>query len=672
MSTFLISSVTTFLLFQLLYMTYTTQIGQVVTVTFGNFVAIVLSRITAVVAIVGLLIVALLILFVLLGVGDRHPYPGSAIKISSFVSSPSAAELFYGFILGAVLAAFVNRLLARPPLAPFETRDKADLIIIGVFLFLGLGGGDIFRALAGKLDKVSVGAVGVSVEASLGGAKAPDSPALANKPIAGTQESMYLSSNGSSALAYLSHLEDIIERDTEYLYLFQGDAPLDSQAKNMLGHLRDAKELARITISPPMICLNAWNERTADAGIPQEHLNSFARNFKRIGGRHPKINNRQIAAEFLRIFAAISIDVSSTADSFVVEACKPLLSNFLLFNRFCKSQDNDTSLKDVQLNALECSAERLDYSIYDPLLDEIATGLSKFEEGQGAEERPYFAIGLASLMVQLGRYEAGGAILDAWLQQKAKQARDRTMFWKTADEWYVLRVKTMLAAYISEWMEKEKDSTVTALRDYHLKNLAEISTGLSERLTRNEFFVKVLKDNWRNRDPLELPTECGLEGKGSVLYRHLFSSYISMELTRLDDTIAHPSYDIMFAENTTNDLDRLARLDVSCVDWPNSDLSDAFEVKAEILETLARNALAYTKARSSVESKERREARLDFALRAAEVGLDSIAAPAREDQIRRGGKSFIEKIGPSRPIAIQESLRQTLKDANGTVRRERN
>jgi hypothetical protein len=60
--------------------------------------------------------------------------------------------------------------------------------------------------------------------------------------------------------------------------------------------------------------------------------------------------------------------------------------------------------------------------------------------------------------------------------------------------------------------------------------------------------------------------------------------------------------------------------------------------------------LAYTKARSSVESKERREARLDFAVRAAEVGLESIAVPAREDQIRRGGKDFIEKIGPSEPI----------------------
>jgi hypothetical protein len=390
----------------------------------------------------------------------------------------------------------------------------------------------------------------------------------------------------------LSHLEDIIESDTEYLYLFQGDAPFDSQARKMLGHLRDAKELARITISPPMTCLNAWNERTADAGVPQEHLNLFVRNFRRIGvnpenGRHANINNRQIAAEFWRNFAAISIDINSfTADPFVVEACKPLLSNFLLFSRFCKSRDSGTSLKDIQLNALECSAERLDYSIYDPLLDEIAIGLNKFEAEQGAEERPYFTIGLASLMVQLGRYEAGGAILDAWLQQKGKLARDRTISWKTADEWYILRVKSMLAAYIEEWMKKEKDSTATALRDYHLKNLAEIVTGLSERLTRSEFFFKVLKDNWRNRDHFERLTECTLGGKGAVLYRHLFSSYISMELARLDNMIAHPSYDIMFAENTTNDLDRLARLDLSCVDWPNSDVSDAIVVKAEILDTL--------------------------------------------------------------------------------------
>jgi hypothetical protein len=679
MSVFLISTVISFLLFEFLHLAHVPRAGQTVTVTVADFATILLSRTAAVITLLMLLVLFLLVIFVLLGVGDQHPYPGTAIKISSFFSSPSTAELLYGFVLGIVLGAFVNRLVARPPFAPLETRDKLDVVIIGFLLFLGFGGGDLFHVFADKLEKISVGAAGVNFEASLGGRRPSDAPGLAAKPLAGTPESTYLVFGGSQGLRYLSQLDSIIDRDKNYLELFYEleGRPAGGHAK-VLEELDNARKFVQITVTPPLRCLSAWLDRTADRGPVNGHLNSFADIFRRVGtasslegatepanGRARRVateTRRQIAADFLRNAATIGIDVGAFTDNQdVLKACEPVLKHYWLVQLFCKGPGRQD-----RLNPLDCSRASPSYSEYNPLLDQIVIGLNHFEENQGAERRPYFAIGYASLMAQLGWYEAAGAILDAWLQQKAEQLRKTGSTWRTADEWFVLRARAMLAAYVEEWIKTDRAGIATALRDYHIKNLSQTASGLSAWLAKNDFLAKLLRDGWRNRDPFERSDYCLLAGAGADLFRNLFTSYISIELARLQNTLDHPGYDIMYAENTTNDLERLVRLDMSCIANPSS---DAIVYKTQILETYARNALAYTQARMSIETDDRRDTRLSLAARAAQVGLDTIAVAAREDQARRADTEFISQIAPSDPVAAQESLRQDLKALNRALRK---
>jgi hypothetical protein len=682
MSVFLFSTVISFLLFEFLHLAQVTQRGQTITLTIAHFARVVLSRTAAITLLLAALVLFLLVMFVLLGVGDQHPYPGAAIKISSFFSSPSTAELLYGFVLGIVLGTFVNRLVARAPFAPLETRDKLDIIIIGFFLFLGLGGGDIFRVLATKVEKISVGAAGINFEAALESRRPSDAPGLAAKPVTGTPASTYLASNGSQGLRYLSQLDRIIYRDKNYLERFiklEGH-PADEYSKwVVLEDLDNAQRFAERTITAPLKCLSAWLDHTADAGPVNAHLNTFADIFRRVGtassleGTAESSNKdnvriaaqtrRQIAADLLRNAATIGIDIGALSDNQdVLKDCEPVIKDYWLVWLFCKGPGRVD-----RLNPLDCSRASPSYSEYNPLLDEIVNGLKHFEENHGTERRPYFAIGYASLMAQLGWYEAAGAILDAWLQQKTAQLRKTASAWKTADEWFVLRARSMLAAYIEEWITRET-AIATVVRDYHIKNLSETATGLSAWLTKNGFLAKLLTDGWRRRDPFERPSDCLLEDARADLFRNLFTSYVSIELARLQNTLKHPSYDIMYAENTTNDLERLMRLDISCIAVPGT-INDALVYKSQILETYARNALLYTQARMSVESNERRDEHLSLGGKAAQVGLDTIAVTAREDRARRANKEFIEQIAPSDPIAVQESLTQDLKDLNRALRK---
>jgi hypothetical protein len=212
----------------------------------------------------------------------------------------------------------------------------------------------------------------------------------------------------------------------------------------------------------------------------------------------------------------------------------------------------------------------------------------------------------------------------------------------------------MLAAYMEEWLRREGSTAPTVLRTEHLDNLDVIRNGFHKRLINAPFFREATDELTRgNMTPrLKEPYECiSADDANILIWRQLFTSYISMEITYLQTLLNHPEYGKKYAEKATAEARRLATFDVSCV------LGDAKVWYGQILESFAQNALMYSNVRAENETDDTKRQRLTEAERVARFGLEIIDVPAKQAQKRQG--AFIMRIAPDEAVETQEHLTDT-------------
>jgi hypothetical protein len=252
-------------------------------------------------------------------------------------------------------------------------------------------------------------------------------------------------------------------------------------------------------------------------------------------------------------------------------------------------------------------------------------------------------------MTQLGQYEAAAAILHGWLsRQKRRPGSEIT------DNWLALRARSMLAAYFEEWLLKQGSSAPTALRNEHLNNLGIVRKGLEDALGKSQLLKSRVRSN-REIAEFKQPGACGAQDDAKLaLWRRLFSSYVSIDLTRIQNQLRHPDYKLKFVESTNADIVRLANLDLSCLsEYPPPTL-----VYAQILDSYALNMVQYVKARKDVESSDDKSKRLNLAGRAVAYGLEITHDQAQQD-LNRTSANFLERVASSDWVSARESLQQT-------------
>jgi hypothetical protein len=142
-----------------------------------------------------------------------------------------------------------------------------------------------------------------------------------------------------------------------------------------------------------------------------------------------------------------------------------------------------------------------------------------------------------------------------------------------------------------------------------------------------------------------------------VLWRQLYSSYMTMEYAYIHRAIQHPDYQGKFAETVNDEARRLVNFDLSCgTDQPKPEA-----VYGQSLLGFAENAVAYSQSRAAIDGAETQTKRLDEAERAVRLGLEIVEQPATEDQ-ERGDKRYLDRIAPSFVVQVQEKLRTQLKE----------
>jgi hypothetical protein len=527
-------------------------------------------------------------------------------------------NILLGFVCGPTLGIWLNSIIRLPPnksLRKSQIVGGIGLVILIILGSIGDEGVNLIQQYSKHISSLRVGGTELQFVQKGRGDATPGAP---SSPVAG-QGTAVKSFAPSQGLQYASHLGRwFIARDLQYFDLFKLSDPA----------LPSVRRFTTEVIERPLNCLSGWSQTAAEDSISvEQHVRSFAGIFRYLHDLKNDAFRKKFVDEFLHQSKRLAADVE-------------------LFAKLSTSNDGPCQ----QLTQASMSNWDVEKNI-----DEI-------KANDEFEQRPYLAIAHASLMAQLGQYPAAGAILETWLdEQNAQRAAANKTQGKqalsdsvTAADWYELRARSVLAAYLEEWVERDEASVTTPLRDEHLKNLDALRQGLKMALENTTFFAALLETNYRGRSiNLKNPSNCRFhdEGGKTDLWRYLFTSYITIELYYDLNTMLHPDYNKDFAEQTTDSLRTLAQLDVSCA----AQESDRKVLYAQILEAYSRNAISYSDAKRDSESDDARKARLYEAMRAAEKGLEMVQASVRADRAARP-KAFTERIAQSDAIATEEAL----------------
>ncbi|KYK46318.1 hypothetical protein A1D31_32655 [Bradyrhizobium liaoningense] len=544
-------------------------------------------------------------------------------------------NIVLGFLFGPLFAIWLNAVFNHPPEKPL-TRGLA-LGGIGLILFclIGSAGNQTSRLIEQLTRKIS-GFKGFGVELSLSEPARKRDPGQGALPLSGsTGGSNFESNSGSAGIGYASQLVEIVRRDRSYLTDLFGET-----SPQLLTQLDRAESLANLAVAPPMQCLSSWLEATADAVYINSMLEPFVTAFRQVATIETEEQRKRLSQMFIRHFARIASNIVSFGPSPRVEAaCLPLLK------LICP--DSVDNRADLMVCLGRASRDHgPGGNAEEDAIAALSVKLSDFASDNALETRPYFAIAHASLLAQLGQYAAAAAVFDDWLTRQQKRAGPAP---NKVEQWFEIRVRSMFAAYFEEWLLKLSNSTPTAYRNEHLRNMDVLRGSLRDILSASSTLQKDTGGG------LRLPGPCTSSDKNLPLLRRLLGTYVTTEMTHIQNRLHHWEYPKYYLETTDSDIERLARLDLSCL--PSAPQTPSL-VYAQILDAYALNAVQYVKTKKDALDNQEKNARIKRATSALAYAFEITTKPAQDDLSTRSG-SFLTRVSPSDWVSAYESLRQT-------------
>ncbi len=676
MTAFILSSAIAFALYELLALTQWPPAR-----TEFHFYQGTITLTEAAAAIVLKSIRTLIVVVILLLVLTIHNFTSSAGVLAKY-----EVNIVFGFVFGPLFAIWINSVVVHSAEEDLTRGQIFAAIALVLLFFLGAVGNEtsgLIRQYARNLSSLKI----AGTELSFTSNERNDRSRLNATGIAGTSATYV--AGGSQGLQNVAALDVIVQRDRDYLTKVLAPKGTDVPA----GDLERAGEFATASIAPPLSCLLSWFQQTGDSRPVDKYLTGYTDAFRQLEAINTQMNLpttvderkmqetrlNEITSDFVRNGLTMALDVAlSTTQKDVLKACGKW------FEVYCPPDNKPAADKpDSGVPLQQCLRSELkqfaDPSVWPKTgkvgerIASLTTGLKEFVTPQGSvdtrglEMLPYFAIGRASLMAQLGQHEAAAAILDGWLQRRAvenglaekQKAFTSNPILKIKDDWFALRVRAMLISYVEEWLGDKETNAASVVQTEHLENLRATRDGFKSRLLKADFFNELDKSCRPRCEPVfRRPAECNSDQPSErlALWRKLYSSYITMEYTYIHRALGHPDYQAKFAESVNDEARRLVNYDLSCgIDQPRPEV-----IYGQSLLGFVENALSYSRVRAGVDSEDAQIKRLDEAERAAKFGLEIVEAAAAEDQ-ERTGKPYLERIAPSFAVQVQEQLKMQLK-----------
>jgi hypothetical protein len=616
------------------------------------------------------LVIAVLILGALFLLDQPLLAPGAVAK--------SQVALLLGAFWGPLFAIWINAVIANAAGANLTRGQFIAGIGLALLFLIGSFGnetGSVLKQYARKINNLKFAGAEVSFsDKSKAGSPGAGAVASPGKPLV----------SGSAGLTYFAGLGDMIGRDENYLDLLrrleladltqeQSAATTDDTRRRQLNELitlnqtqwektrvtlETARNFANQTVTKPLNCLLGWYEVTGDAGSINGHLASYGHLFQRIQAIDTRQQVDDIADGLVRVSAQIGVDMASSVPAALIgDRCNPLIAQFCPDDLASKNRQSLLGCLQKSLDATTSGAEPV--PSVENLRQATADGLQRFVDSDGIGGRPYFVSGYASILAQLGQYTAAGAVLDGWLQRRAHITSGESR-WALAEDWFNIRARTMLAAYMEEWVRNFGAQPPTNVLDEHIKNLDVAREYFDLQLRRTSFFKK-LADDLEKQEKFSYikPERCKSKDPDIATWRLLFETYVTLELTRVQATLLHFDYEEKFAEETTKEATKLASMDLSCI----SDHVEAEVYAAQILEAFGRNAMMYTETLGQSDSDDANAARLAEAVSAARHGqalLKDAKGITDASEEKKPDPDFLTRIETSEIEATQEKLNATI------------
>jgi hypothetical protein len=518
-----------------------------------------------------------------------HPADGFPYRFADALRSSRMAAVVFGGLVGILLGNLLNRVLRSDDKYKFSATDSLQLALIFALVLLGIGGEEILRSSAQRINKISVG---TTTEISFNDATPKSTRASAEQP-RGAFQNTQGNSGGSAGLAKLYDIGSVgygphINRDKELIGV------LVRYERKPVPKFDDVGRVSFDVLSPVASCLSRIGWLYGDEAFAEHQLVRVDEALREVIAPGPKSNE-----EIRKKLTAAALEVGQYENGWKKE-----------FEAAAAKLNADSDDR--------TSCARLTDADYKP--DAALTDSSIDSFRRSHLKLPYVAMSYASVMAALHRYEAATITMDNWILARKDQARKTPA--SEADRWFLLRAQTTQALFVEEWIRYRGAAAPSQLRKYQIDNLKDIMDGMSSfsaisGITRTNssyawsfglFGATASGDEGPCKIPplpaaaaptdgqktpdgqkTTTPIEDALEQVNATRdLKVIYNTYLSARKDYVDNSLKHPIQKIKWAKLIDDEIASVMRLSLDCISFQ---LPDQRRTRAEHIERYVRSEL---------------------------------------------------------------------------------
>jgi hypothetical protein len=555
------------------------QFGRRIVFTFKDGIFLKLKAVA--VALAGLLFV---LLIVILNAQFVHPVEGYPYRFAEVLTSPRTAAAVFGGLVGFLLGNLINRVLQSEEDYQFTSSDRLEMIVIFTLVILGVGGEELLRSSAQRINKISVG---TTTEISFAEATPKSSRVSAEQPT-GAFRNTQGKSGGSVGLGKLYDIGSVddaphIERDNQFI------EALARYERAPRPETVDTGRLPLDLLSPMASCLSGISRLYADDAFIDRQLELMSDALRELAETDSS-HNQEIRSWLDQSFKATAGFARNRKADFTIPADgggKPTRAS-----RLNPPLDKRSSCERLLENAAngKATAALTDASI------------NAFRNSR--DVLPYVAMSHASAMAALHYYESAVVTMDNWIRNRLPT--------DVAASWYLLRAEITQSLFTEEWIRDRGAAVSNSLRKYHIDNLKSIINGLrslsaiSELIRKNDSYkisVGLLSASHTGdedvcdlpalpepvpRDPAKPEVDKLNLLEAQERLKVIYDTYLSVRKDYIDHSLKHPIEKLKSASLIQSEAEGLMRLSLKC-SAPGE--ARKLRTRAEHIERYVRNEL---------------------------------------------------------------------------------
>lgn len=552
-----------------------------------------------------------------------HPPLGLSLSVTDAFIGRNASALLFGAITGCLAGITFNRIFYRQNYE-LTKRDNIIVFSLGFFMFLGIGGEAVVKSLASRVSKIGIAGAEITFADQPNDVWAANPNNASLFPLGEREKGdSPLGSNASrTGLKFLQFMPELIESDNEYVRLLERNS---AHQKEIVTGLGLAKAVAAIISMPISRCATAIYYTTWDSTEIDEIFSQLLKKTKTITqinyeniedirafpstyfttANNLVSNHKGLIAKDKRLVPDCKFLVAELCDTSYLDSIRSLgLAGSFQFPEIKEERILDVLKKDCNRSAFIENINR----ILDP------------DKMKGIRETyPYASIARASMLAQIGQYEAAILELVDWNTEYIDRKK------QIGNDWFHLRVQYTISSLIEEWIRKSLGQHATFIAGYHTQLIDKTTDE-----TRNIFALNKFRNDYALREKsLEdedfkfLPVDerpCDLSADDKTRAR-VFTAVVNSELASAYRKLMTSDYAKNHSHKVAATISEFLRTDFSCLVGTNKDKAI---MRAELLGLYARMKASDVRASRDVRDDQSIKADLKLAVAALDLGQEVI------------------------------------------------